>query len=559
MAHSGKTITFATDLLPNEDLIYNLGNTNAKWNIYGTVIGNATNVTGTVAVANGGTGVTTEGDIVAKYGIEYIVGARGASASAWTGTTQSSALYIGKTIAYKLSHEPSGNASLTLTFTNPSGNADSGAIAVYTNTSRVTTHYKNGSVVILTYDGTYWRASDYWNSNSRDPGYGKITPGAASNSETALTTNTTQITAGTYNEALTINPGNKWISLAGTQGASNGGDIFAIGHALSDVTAGTSSPNSAQTPSVNSTFNIPTITVDAAGHVTAMNTTTVKIPQAVTSIGTLTGDITVSNLITHLGLSTALHFVGITTTDMTGGTATSNSWTGTPAGISNYTPQQGDVVINETKKDEWVCTKVNGTTYTWERLGSDTSYKIVQSQVAAPAATTNKWVSSIGQNANGDISVSYSELNTSGTWSGTATTATNLANNPSIQTSNNTQVTITAGGKTSSAYTVPYATKTAGANITSTAYGVAYYSNTTGTFASTTAGEEGDVFVGKETAQGAITTPTWYKGLSLLGTSSANWTATFSGAVYVDKTITIASKVTLQWNATDQSLDFVFA
>ena len=42
----------------------------------------------------------------------------------------------------------------------------------------------------------------------------------------------------------------------------------------------------------------------------------------------------------------------------------------------------------------------------------------------------------------------------------TANTATNLANNPSIQasTSNTNQVTITAGGKTSSAYTIPYAT-----------------------------------------------------------------------------------------------------
>lgn len=41
---------------------------------------------------------------------------------------------------------------------------------------------------------------------------------------------------------------------------------------------------------------------------------------------------------------------------------------------------------------------------------------------------------------------------------GTATTATNLASNPSIQTSGTTQVTITAGGKTSDAFTIPYAT-----------------------------------------------------------------------------------------------------
>ena len=40
----------------------------------------------------------------------------------------------------------------------------------------------------------------------------------------------------------------------------------------------------------------------------------------------------------------------------------------------------------------------------------------------------------------------------------TATTATNLASNPSFQTSGTTQITVTAGNKTSAAFTVPYAT-----------------------------------------------------------------------------------------------------
>lgn len=126
MAHSGKTMTFATDLLPQENNIYSLGASDNKWaNVYatnfkgnadtatringnlgaltdtsqhniwvsstnaadgipkyisgvyvtastgvitangfsgpltGNVTGNATNVTGTVAIANGGTGATT--------------------------------------------------------------------------------------------------------------------------------------------------------------------------------------------------------------------------------------------------------------------------------------------------------------------------------------------------------------------------------------------------------------------------------------------------------------------------------------------------------------------
>lgn len=48
MAHSGKTITFATDLLPNEDNIYSLGlidnnnsANNRRWKVFGDVTGNA--------------------------------------------------------------------------------------------------------------------------------------------------------------------------------------------------------------------------------------------------------------------------------------------------------------------------------------------------------------------------------------------------------------------------------------------------------------------------------------------------------------------------------------
>lgn len=129
----------------------------------------------------------------------------------------------------------------------------------------------------------------------------------------------------------------------------------------------------------------------------------------------LGGSLSDSTLRESLGLSKALRFIGVTTTDMTGGTATNHSWTGTPAGISNYTPKQGDVVINNTKQDEWVCTSVSGTTYTWERLGSDTSYKIVQSAVSDPTASTatsTTFIDTISQNANGVITATKKTLPT---------------------------------------------------------------------------------------------------------------------------------------------------
>ena len=163
------------------------------------------------------------------------------------------------------------------------------------------------------------------NSNLRDPGYGKITPGAASTATEAVIANTTQIAAGAYNENLNINPGNKWVQIGATSGASNGEDTLTLGHALSNVTAGISSPNTAQTPNFNTTFNIPTVTVDEAGHVTAMGTTTVKIPaqtslsggSAATNDKTVVGGVTVSGHAVTVAKKTMTEGAGISITDAT--------------------------------------------------------------------------------------------------------------------------------------------------------------------------------------------------------------------------------------------------
>ena len=50
-----------------------------------------------------------------------------------------------------------------------------------------------------------------------------------------------------------------------------------------------------------------------------------------------------------------------------------------------------------------------------------------------------------------------------------------------------------------------YYLRATSANITSNKYGIAYYSNTTGAFASTSAGSDGYVLIGK----GANTAPNW--------------------------------------------------
>lgn len=241
---------FKADLLPSTDLGYSLGSSDERWKI------------------NGLTGGP----------IEYIVDTKTGTSSAWTGVTKDSTLEVGKVIAFKVTNAPSGNASLQLTFTNPpeGGATATAAIPVYLNNTRVTTHYANGSVILMVYDGTNWCSTDYWNSNSRDAGYGKITP-QQSDAETAITTNTTQLVAATYNEAMKVAAGNKWVQFAGTNGAS-GADVLTVGHSLSGVTAGNYGDSTAQTPGYGSTFNVPYISVDAAGHVTGISTHTVKIP-----------------------------------------------------------------------------------------------------------------------------------------------------------------------------------------------------------------------------------------------------------------------------------------
>lgn len=245
-------MTFKASLLPSTDNTYSLGsnNTNIKrWKING----------------------------FAGNPIEYIVGTQTAATGSWTGVTQDSELITGKVIAYKLPYAGSGNASLTLTFTNPTGGATSGAIPVYLNNTRATTHYAANSVIIMVYDGTNWRSTDYWNSNSRDAGYGSIAL-TQSSAVTAITTNTTAPTAKTYNEKLTLTAGNKWVQFAGTNSSTAGADVLTVGHSLSGVTAGDYGDASNQTPNYGDTFNVPTLSVDAAGHITTISTHTVKIP-----------------------------------------------------------------------------------------------------------------------------------------------------------------------------------------------------------------------------------------------------------------------------------------
>ena len=93
------------------------------------------------------------------------------------------------------------------------------------------------------------------------------------------------------------------------------------------------------------------------------------------------GSLTDVALRSALGLSSALRFVGTTSTTI------SDGYTGTPAGIGNsYVPAVGDVVIDSSNDSEYVCIDVTGTTYTWERLGRDSSWALANEVITKTGA-----------------------------------------------------------------------------------------------------------------------------------------------------------------------------
>lgn len=106
---------------------------------------------------------------VIGHTIEYIVGTQTAATNNWTGVTEDSTLYVGKMIAYKLPFAGNSSAAkLTLTLADGTTTA---AINLRRQNGNVTTHYPAGSVIFLTYDGTYWHTDGDYDSNSNDTGY----------------------------------------------------------------------------------------------------------------------------------------------------------------------------------------------------------------------------------------------------------------------------------------------------------------------------------------------------------------------------------------------------
>ena len=155
-----------------------------------------------------------------------------------------------------------------------------------------------------------------------------------------------------------------------------------------------------------------------------------------------------------LGLSNALHFIGVTTTTMSDGLA-NNSIT---VNGSSYTAQSGDVVIyNGTNND----TENVWTGAVWEMLGRDSSFKVTQTAITDSTGTSEntaatRFVYSISQNANGVISVKTRPLPTYNNYTLPAATTNALGGIKIGYTSTNKNYAVQVDGDDNAYVNVPW-------------------------------------------------------------------------------------------------------
>ena len=117
----------------------------------------------------------------------------------------------------------------------------------------------------------------------------------------------------------------------------------------------------------------------------------------------LGGFLDAPTLRTSLGLSNALHFIGVSTVDISDGSTTDPAITGYDFANAK---QPGDVIIDKNSNYEYVWS----TAGKWEKLGGDSSFKVTQTAVAKVGGTLPTVLTSISQNANGVITVTSGQL-----------------------------------------------------------------------------------------------------------------------------------------------------
>lgn len=370
---------------------------------------------------------------IAGVSVEYIEGTQEVSTNAWTGVTRDNALYKGKIIAYKLPKAGTGTAAtLNLTLSNGS---TSGAKAVKRQgASSTTTHYPAGTVIFMAYDGTYWQVNaDYDTNNAVTQSVttasewrkvllhyttnaeGGNVPAEVTNKVYAAKGIEVQPSTGTLAATKFKGPleGNadtttEFSSVAnvtltgdvsGSASSTKGWDVTTT-LVTTGVTAGSYGPSANATPNYGATFNVPYITVDAKGRITAASTKTVKIPAS-------------DNTNTATAADNILD----------------GSNSGTQITYAPYTTQQSKLSFDTSTTEPTRTDRLNLNGYLYatklysggaEVLTSHQSlanYKTKQTAISdntgtSESTTATRFIYSISQNENGEISVKTRPLPT---------------------------------------------------------------------------------------------------------------------------------------------------
>lgn len=216
------------------------------------------------------------------------------------------------------------------------------------------------------------------------------------------------------------------------------------------------------------TIQIPQLTVDQYGHVTAaadeaVTITMPTIPSAIKNPKALTLTVGNNAAVTYdgdtaksveislatLGIPYVMQYAGQTATTQT--LADGSATAAITLTTGSYTAKRGDVVIDSGNSREYIW---NGSK--WELFGVDniSSYKLKQTAVSDPTAsgTANAFIDTISQDANGNITVTKKNV-------------TPLSTTTAVSTATDA---IVLGGITVSGHTITAQTKTivAGSNIT---------------------------------------------------------------------------------------------
>ena len=320
----------------------------------------------------------------ASNGIEYIVGT-GTTAGEWLATTSDATLETGKIIAYKIGIAGASTTKLSLTL---SGGTTTQHTVILNASTNLTTHYPVGSVVFLTFDGTNWKTSDYYISNTDTKVRQSLTstdvnrPILLAYSGTTVTTANIDNTS-YRNNSIYANPSTGIISATGFNGMAS--NAMTANYA---VTAGNA--QWAMTASYAMTANFARTALTASYSITASQAITAAY--AVTAAYAITAGNALWAMTANYAV-TAAHAIGAAITTTTYAAARYIDANGTFANSTVTISDEGRITtpigltITSTTQDSHILFSRNG--YNYINVPTGTSACLA---IGTAASSAGSWV-----------------------------------------------------------------------------------------------------------------------------------------------------------------------